>query len=337
MMRAPAASIDCTESPVDASLMLARRFGQGARLAIEGRTCPDHAHHVAVEFVHPVVAGARALPAVVVTDVSAAVDDCRLVIGHDDDADLTISDSLDDADIMRSYHVLWELVQVCLEHPGIVGVAAPDGGDSTGFLYPFLDAAEIDEGSLRSSLASSAVTKREESSRVMTDALERNRTQIDAAGAAIAEAAASGGRVFTVGNGGSSTDAARLVRLLRTLGVDATSLASDYAVLSALANDLGADRVFARQLEAFAQPGDVLIACSTSGASVNLLQALERADSHGLIGIGITGYGGGAFVHHPGVTHCLTVDSTSVHRIQEAQAAIIGALCRSVERLGKPT
>ena len=335
-MRAPTVSIDCTEAPVDAALTLARRFVRGDRLVVDAPSCPDHAHHVAVEFVHPVVAGARPLPALVVPDdghVSPG-SDCRLVIGDDATADLTISGTLDDAAIMQSYHLLWELVQVCLEHPGLVGVEAGAGGDSTGFLYPFLDAAEFDEDALRRSLESSAAEKRAESGSVAADALHRNAREIESAAASIFDATQHGGRVFTIGNGGSSTDAARLARLLRAVDVDACSLAADYAILSALANDLGAEHVFARQLEAFARPGDVVIACSTSGASANLLRAFDYADTRTLVGVGIAGYGGGGFTHQPGVDHCLVVESTSVHRIQEGQAAIITSLCQSVERMG---
>ena len=65
--------------------------------------------------------------------------------------------------------------------------------------------------------------------------------------------------MHTVGNGGSSTDAARFARLLRTHDVRASCLASDPAILTALANDLGADRIFARQVEAGVRPGDVLL------------------------------------------------------------------------------
>ena len=337
-MRAPTASIDCTDAPVDAALELAGRFGRGDRLVVDAPACPDHAHHVAVEFVHPVVAGARPLPALVASPHDPpGTGDCRLTIGHDPIADLTISDALDDAEIMRSYHLLWELVQVCLEHPGLVGVAAGDGGDSTGFLYPFLDASESDEAALRDALTSSASAKRSESGDVATQALDRNSGEIESVAATICDAVAHGGRVFTIGNGGSSTDAARLARTLRRIDVDARSLAADYAVLSALANDLGAGRIFARQLEAFARPGDVIVACSTSGASANLLAAFDYADSHGMVAVGISGYGGGGFDHHVGVDHCLVVDSTSVHRIQEGQAAIITSLCQWIDRIGART
>ncbi len=337
MTRTVAAAIDCTLDPVGAALLLARHFGAGDRLMIAAPGCVDHAHHVAVEFIHPVIAGARSLPALVAPSVAVEgrrATDCFLVIGDDPSADLSISAATDDATIMRSYHVLWELVQVCLEHPGIVDVDAGQGGDSTGFLYPFLDAAETDEGALRTSLEGSALAKHDESVALAAATLEHNRLETEAAAQSIVDAARSGGRVLAMGNGGSSTDAARVTRLLSMLGIDALSISSDYAVLTALSNDLGAEHVFARQLEALGRPGDVVIGCSTSGTSSNLLRAFEFADTHGLTGIGISGYRGGAFAETPGVDHCLTVDSSSVHRIQESQAALIDALCDWIESNG---
>lgn len=339
MMLTATTTIDCGRNPVDAALSLARRFTAGHRLVVAAPGCVDHAHHLAVEFVHPVIAGARSLPAIVAPAVAVGgrrTTDCLLVIGDDPTADLSISATTDDATIMRTYHVLWELVQVCLEHPGLVGEDAGRGGDSTGFLYPFLDAAETDEDTLRRSLDESAAGKRDESLAIGRATLERNRLDLDATASAIVVASEYGGRIITMGNGGSSTDAARLARLLSSIGVDAVSIAADYAVLSALSNDLGVEHVFARQLEALARPGDVLVGFSTSGASKNLLRAFERGAALGLVGVGISGYGGGALVESPGVDHLLTVDSTSVHRIQEGQAHLVGALCDRVESNGAP-
>jgi D-sedoheptulose 7-phosphate isomerase len=328
-------TLDLSTDIVDAALRLARAFVAGGRLVVRADECADHAHHVAVEFIHPVIAGAQSLPSLAVDgNFTLRAADCLLIIGDDADGniDFSIPSRLTDAEIMLSYHVLWELVQVCLEHPGIVGAQASAGGDSTGFLYPFLDASETDEGSLRAALESSAAAKRIESQTIAAEAVRRNRVMIDEAAAAIVASAARGGRVLLMGNGGSSTDAARIERLLAALGIDALSIASDYAVLSALANDLGADRVFARQIEALARPGDVLIGCSTSGASQNLLAAFEQANAGHIVGIGISGYGGGSFRQQRGVTHCLAVESTSVHRIQEAQCELIAELCDSVGR-----
>lgn len=357
--------------------------------------CEDHAHHVAVEFVHPVVAGARSLPATAAVEGSpasgpgsfaaanpfaagavegspaagsgpfaastdpfgadavegvtaastgpfAASPDpfyagnggrwCHLLIGAPDGGpfDLVIPTDGGDAATMTGYHLLWELVQVALEHPGLVGGSDASGGDSTGFLYPFLDAAESDEASLREALEASATAKRAASERLAAEAVAANRPALEAAAALVGEAVAAGRRVLVMGNGGSAADAARLVRLLRARGADAASLAGDYAVVSALANDLGAEAMFARQLEALGGPGDVLIGCSTSGASPNLLAAFDRAAAMGMRTVGISGYGGGAFAGRSGVEVALSVASDSVHRIQEAEAALIAELCRLI-------
>ena len=328
------ASIDCGRDPVEAAMWLARAFTAGRRLSVWAPGAADHAHHVAVEFVHPVVAGTRPLAAIVAgTGTAAASTDARLVIGDAgalgdaETADLFIAADQPDAAIVLSYHLLWELVQVALEHPGLVGSAGAAGGDSTGFLYPFLDAAEDDEVSLRDALRASAEAKRDESNGLAEQSLESNRVPLEEAGRAVGRAVLSGGRVLTMGNGGSATDAARLARLLRRGGVAAESLSTDYAVATALANDLGAERIFSRQLDAFGQPGDVLVGCSTSGASRNLLAAFDRAASEGMTTVGLSGYGGGSFAGHASVHHSLVVQSMSVHRIQEAQAALMSALC----------
>ncbi|MDE0162335.1 MAG: SIS domain-containing protein [Acidimicrobiaceae bacterium] len=330
------AAIDCGRDPVEAAMWLARAFTAGGRLRVWAPGAADHAHHVAVEFVHPVVAGSRALAVVVASpdDLEDAAADARLVIGSDrSGADLFVSGDQADLSIVRSYHLLWELVQVALEHPGLVGSASAAGGDSTGFLYPFLDAAEHDEASLRESLRQSADAKVQESERLARESLESNREALRQAGGAIGRSARSGGRVLTMGNGGSAADAARLARLLRSQRVAAQSLSADYAVATALANDLGAERIFARQLDAYAQPGDVLVGCSTSGASQNLLAAFDQAVAKGLVTVGLSGYGGGSFEGHESVQHSLVVQSMSVHRIQEAQAALMTSLCERARDL----
>ena len=328
--------IDCGHDPVGAAMWLARAFTEGRRLCVWAPGAPDHAHHVAVEFVHPVVAGTRPLAATVAESGAAAGTsaDATLVIGGERGAaDLFISSDQTDTAIVLSYHVLWELVQVALEHPGLVGSAAAAGGDSTGFLYPFLDAAEEDEVSLRESLRVSAGAKVQESEKLARESLEANRATLVEAGTAIGRAVGAGGRVLTMGNGGSATDAARLARVLRSRDIPAESLSADYAVATALANDLGAERIFSRQLDAFARPGDVLVGCSTSGASRNLLAAFDQAAAVGLATVGISGYGGGSFTGQASVHHNLVVQSMSVHRIQEAQAALMTSLCERARDL----
>ncbi|MCY3643471.1 MAG: SIS domain-containing protein [Acidimicrobiaceae bacterium] len=332
-MNTGSAPIDCGRDPVEAAMWLARAFTAGRRLRVWAPGAPDHAHHVAVEFVHPVVAGTRPLAAAVAASAAdrTVSTDATLVIGPDGaTADLFISTDQNDTAIVRSYHVLWELVQVALEHPGLIGSSAVAGGDSTGFLYPFLDAAEADEAALLRSLRASADAKTRESEELSRQAVESNGAALAQAATAIGRAAGSGGRVLTMGNGGSATDAARLARLLRARGIPSESLSADYAVATALANDLGAERIFSRQLDAFAAPGDVLVGCSTSGASRNLLAAFDQASAIGLATVGLSGYGGGSFTDHPSVNHKLVVQSMSVHRIQEAQAALMSALCERV-------
>ena len=330
MTRVSQPAIDCGHDPVEAAMWLARAFTAGRRLCVWAPGAPDHAHHVAVEFVHPVVAGTYPQAAMVAESEAAACAsaDATLVIGGNSGAaDLFISSDQPDTAIVLSYHVLWELVQVALEHPGLVGSAAAAGGDSTGFLYPFLDAAEKDESSLRESLRVSAGAKVRDSEDLARESLESNRATLVETGTAIGRAVGAGGRVLTMGNGGSATDAARLARVFRSRDIPAESLSADYAVATALANDLGAERIFSRQLDAFAQPGDVLVGCSTSGASRNLLAAFDQAAAMGLATVGISGYGGGSFTSQASVHHNLVVQSMSVHRIQEAQAALMSALC----------
>lgn len=325
-------AVDCVGHPVEAAQWLAAAFDAGRRLAVTAPGREDHAHHVVVEFLHPVITGTVALPAVVVPDGRPGNDDDVLLAIGDlvHGADLVIA-SESEAGTMIAYHLLWELVQLELAD-------RPDAdGDSTDFLYPFLDARTDDATEY---LRASAVAKVEESERLAVESLAANADVLRRVAAAIpfvvvpAEAGSGvptgRGRVLTMGNGGSATDAARAVRLLTRLGVPAQSLAADYAVLSALANDLGAERVFARQVEAVGRTGDVLVGFSTSGTSANLLAAFDEAKSRGLVTIGFAGYDGAGFQSHAAVDHTLAVSSQSVHRIQEAQAVLLDAVVADV-------
>ena len=333
------------------AMALARTFTAGGRLVVTAPGRQDHASHVAVEFIHPAITGARALPATAVTadNLAAAVNpsDAVLLIENPATADhgqspaatppaaLTIrvgggEAPLAGADLVRWYHLLWELVQVGLEHPGITGGTASVGGDSTNFLYPFLDATESDDEALLGALMTSAKTKSAESEQLAKRSLDQNQPAIDAAAADIATCHRAGGTVFAIGNGGSACDAARLVRLLGVCGIRATDLAQDPAVLTALANDLGANMIFSRQAEAALGPDDVLVVFSTSGSSQNLLAACEVAAASEASVLAIAGYGGGPLCAHHNVDHRLIVESSSVHRIQETQARLIDELCTAV-------
>lgn len=198
--------------------------------------------------------------------------------------------------------------------------------ENTNFLYPFIDKRESDPDALLTDLAQSAMAKAAESAELRHATLVDSAAMIATAAAEIARRVVGGGRIFTFGNGGSSTDAATLAHLFACppLGeaLPAWSLTADQAVLTALGNDVGFDLVFARQLIARATAIDIAVAMSTSGNSADLLIALREAKRRGMYTIGFAGYGGGSFGDNPDVDVCFTVRSQSVHRIQEAQALV---------------
>ena len=327
----------------DAALDLARVFAAGGRLIVSAPGRHDHAQHVAVEFVHPAVVGARSLPALAVDSGDLALivtpDDAILVIGSPDTPAvplppaalvLTTDPFIAEPALVRWYHVLWELVQIGLEHPGLTGGGGVAGGDATSFLYPFLDASESSETELLDAMRLSAAAKEDESATISAKAVAHNETALAATARAIDDCHRAGGMVHTIGNGGSASDASRLARQLRTRGVRATSLVADPAVLTALGNDLGIDRIFARQVEAAVHPGDVLCVFSTSGTSSNLLAALDVDVASRVTVVASAGYGGGQLAAHPATDLTLTIDSSSVHRIQEAQGVLIDEVCSLV-------
>jgi len=193
-------------------------------------------------------------------------------------------------------------------------------------LYPFLTAAVVDPDTLTEDVRRSTQAK----AREIVALRERLRAELADAllGTAVrlAEAVAAGGRVFTFGNGGSATDAQAVAALFsrppRGRPVPALALPADVATVTALANDVGFDVVYARQLAALATAGDVAIALSTSGSSGNVIRALEEARRRSLLTIGLAGYDGGRMAESGLVDHLLVVPSSSVHRIQEAQTTI---------------
>ncbi|OBA81721.1 phosphoheptose isomerase [Mycobacterium sp. 1164966.3] len=198
--------------------------------------------------------------------------------------------------------------------------------EPTNFLYPFIDAQEDDAQSLLADLTASAQAKAAESLALRRSTLDANAGLLARAAAEMARRFASGGRMFTFGNGGSCTDCTTLAWLFARppMGrpLPAWSLTADQAIITALGNDVGFELVFARQLIARAKAGDIAVAMSTSGGSPNLLTALAEARQGGLYTIGFAGYDGGAFVNNPNVDACFVVRSQSVHRIQESQALL---------------
>jgi D-sedoheptulose 7-phosphate isomerase len=208
--------------------------------------------------------------------------------------------------------------------------------EPTGFLYPFIEAEERVGTTLLADLARSAEAKMRESEALRAASLERWDELLDEAGATMARRFEEGGRLFAFGNGGSATDAEGAVQLFGDppygRALPALSLVDDRAVLTALANDVGFELVYSRQLMAHAQPGDIAVGFSTSGDSVNVLRGLEEASRRRLLTIGLCGYEGSAMALSDAVAHCLVVRSESVHRIQEAQAALTLQLWSVVQR-----
>jgi D-sedoheptulose 7-phosphate isomerase len=153
---------------------------------------------------------------------------------------------------------------------------------------------------------------------------------------ALVSALRAGRKVLVCGNGGSAADsqhfAAELVgRFARERrAFPALALTTDASILTAVANDHGFERVFARQVEAHGQPGDVLIGLSTSGGSADVLAAVETARSRGLTTIGLTGRDGGALGR--AVDIHLNVPSPSTARTQEVHCTLLHVLCDLAER-----
>ena len=159
---------------------------------------------------------------------------------------------------------------------------------------------------------------------------------ISSAADALRQALGAGRKVLVCGNGGSAADAqhfaselvGRFTRERRAW--PALALTTDASALTAVGNDYGFDRVFARQVEAHGQPGDLLIGISTSGGSPNVLAAVETARARGLVTMALTGRDGGALGR--AVDIHLNVPSPSTARTQEVHITLLHVLCDLVER-----
>jgi D-sedoheptulose 7-phosphate isomerase len=149
-----------------------------------------------------------------------------------------------------------------------------------------------------------------------------------------------GARILFCGNGGSAADAqhaaAELTGRFRRerRGLPAIALTTDTSAITAIANDYGFDQIFARQVEALGRAGDVLIAISTSGESLNVLAATERAAALGIRTIALTGRDGGGLAALADVT--LLVPATDTARIQEAHIFLLHSLCEAIDEESTP-
>ena len=199
--------------------------------------------------------------------------------------------------------------------------------DTLQALYPFLHGDRVDAGILDSALLESVRQKAQDSVDTKAAFFAQNASAVVAVARAIAGVYRGGGRLFTMGNGGSSCDAAHIaVEFLHPVtagrsALTAINLVADTAMMTAVGNDVGFNHIFVRQVIAQARQGDGLIGLSTSGNSENLLAAFAKAREMGVVTIGLAGNDGGRMAG-AGLDHCLVVRSESIHRIQETHLAI---------------
>jgi D-sedoheptulose 7-phosphate isomerase len=358
---------------------MAERFLRGGRLLAFGRGhYATDAQHVSVEFVHPVVVGKRALPALDLSPMfrgwlSSLLRAEDMVMGFGPpEGDPEVAEALrfarargaqtfalpgvphagDPADpdpsdyalaapspdpyihqemIEIVYHTLWETVHVFFEHREL----GHEVGESS-FLYPYLGQRKQDTSGVLAEVAASILMKAQDDERLRAEVAGAQAEQIARAAAAIRERVAAGGKLFLFGNGGSATDANdwALDCTAPKPGcrpIPAVSLAMEPAILSALANDIGPEAIFLRQLIAHAGPHDVAVAISTSGGSANILAALVEARKRGLLTVALLGYDGGETLRQGLADLPLVVPCDYIPRIQEVQASTYHVLLDLLE------
>jgi D-sedoheptulose 7-phosphate isomerase len=349
---APRLALACQE--------MSDRFLHGGRLLAFGKgSFATDAQHVSVEFVHPVIVGKRALPALDVSILfgpwlQAIVQPMDIVMGFGPpEGDLEIQAALDAAFARKAmtlalpgsrgsyacqaatedsfvhqeiieilYHTLWETVHVFFEHREL----GQDAG-AAGFLYPFLGQKKQQTSGLVAEVAASIRMKVAEDSKLREQTSREQAAQIAATAVAIRDRLARGGKLILFGNGGSATDANdwALDCVLPPTGyqpVPAVSLSLEPANITALANDVGTENIFLRQLIAHARPDDVAVAISTSGGSKNIIVALEEARKRNLLTVALLGYDGGEILRRGIADWPVVVRSDYIPRIQEVQASI---------------
>jgi D-sedoheptulose 7-phosphate isomerase len=350
---------------------MAERFARGGRLVAlaQSPTARSDARHVAVEFVHPVIVGKRALPAIGLAseggpleaqvELVAEADDIAIAFGEEvagavaaarDRGCLTIAfadagaewefhppggDPFVRQELAETlYHMLWEHVHVFFEHRGLLqGRSARRVHDSgaSSFLYPFLAEQESDVDAVVDDVRRSVLMKAEEVGELRSQTLTEGDEELRAAAAALRASFEAGGKLLALGNGGSATDAMDVVADLRASSRRAIDLTEDAAILTAIANDIGVEAIFARQIIAYGHEGDVLLALSTSGNSGNVIAALAEARRRRIVTIAFVGYDGGRVAAEGLADHVVVTRSEHIPRIQEAQASAYHVLCELVE------
>ena len=352
---------------------LSERFLRGGRLLAFGRgPYATDAQHVAVEFVHPVIVGKRALPAL---DLSPLFGPWLDAVVRPEDAVMGFGPPGGDPEVQAAlraaaargamtfalpgsegsyaidaatadpfahqeslellYHMLWETVHVFFEHRELgrdVGPAA--------FLYPFLGRGEGRSSNLLSEVAASILMKVEDAAALRLRVAREVAEQIGDAILTLDERLARGGQLVLFGNGGSATDANdwAIDSVAPPPGfrpLSAISLGLDSATVTAIANDVGTEVVFLRQLIAHARPADVAVAISTSGSSRNIVAALTEARRRGLATVALLGYDGGEIKQQGLADCCIVVRSDHIPRIQEVHASVYHIIRECLEELGR--
>jgi D-sedoheptulose 7-phosphate isomerase len=339
---------------------MSERFLSGGRLLAFGRgPYATDAQHVSVEFVHPVIVGKRALPALDLSILfrpwlEAILRPEDIVMGFGPpEGDPEVDAALDSAGARGAmtfalpgergsyffrgaadhpflhqelveilYHTLWETVHVFFEHREL----GHDVGEA-GFLYPFLGQQKQETEEVVDQVAASIRVKVEEDAKLRAQVGREQAEQIANATAAIRERFGRGGKLILFGNGGSATDANDwmidcVAPPAGYRSIPAVSLALESANITALANDVGTEVIFLRQLIAQARPEDTAIGISTSGGSKNIVAALEEARKRNLLSVALLGYDGGEIVRRGLADWPIVVRSDYIPRIQEVQASI---------------
>jgi D-sedoheptulose 7-phosphate isomerase len=217
-----------------------------------------------------------------------------------------------------------------------------EGSEYDRLFYPFLfEGGKSSKEDVLAQARHSTLEKCREVIALRRATLEHSGERIVAVGTAMAHAFTRGATLLAFGNGGSTTDAQDLVtELLNPPFPDwsplpAIALTNDIAVVTAVANDVGFDNVYARQVIAFGREDDIALGISTSGNSTNVLVALEQAKKQGLLTVGLTGYDGGKMLRSAAVDFCINAPGDHIPRIQEAQATAYHALLEVIHFLLK--
>ncbi len=363
----------CSEARrlAEACREMSERFLRGGRLLAFGRgPYTTDAQHVSVEFVHPVIVGKRALPALDLSmlirpwlDAILRPEDIVMGFGPPEgdpevlvalqiahargamtfalpgpEGTYALRAATDDPFIHQElveifYHTLWETVHVFFEHREL----GQDVGEAE-FLYPFLGQNKQETAGVVDDVAESVRMKVHDDTLLRTRLATEQAEQIAATSFAIRERLSHGGKLILFGNGGSATDANdwAIDCVMPPAGyqpVPAISLSMESANITALANDVGAEVIFLRQLLAQAQPQDVAVAISTSGGSRNIVMAVEEARKRNLLTVALLGNDGGEIYRRGLAAHSIIVRSDYIPRIQEVQASAYHVMRETLEVL----